>query len=63
MAESWATDSVGRMLLHIKGTEVYSSAWEVEVGGPEVQGCSPLLTTEQVQGQSRIHGNLFKEQQ
>lgn len=63
MAESWATDSVGRMLLHITGTEVISSAWEVAVGGPEVQGYNPLLTTEQVQGRSRIHGNLFKEQQ
>lgn len=63
MAESWATDSVGRMLPRIMGTEVYSSAWEVEVRGPEVQGYGPLLTTEQVQGQSRIQGNLFKEQQ
>lgn len=63
MAEIWATDAVGRMLLHIMGAEVYSSAWVVEAGGPEVQGYSPLLTTEQVQGQSRIRGDLFKEQQ
>lgn len=63
MAEGWGTTSVARMQPRIMGTEVYSSAWEVEVGGPEVQGYGPLLTTEQVQGQSRIHGNLFKEQQ
>lgn len=46
MAEIWATDAVGRMLLHIMGAEVYSSARVVEAGGPEVQGYSPLLTTE-----------------